>query len=665
MTQTGVAFTTHDSQTSWKEELIARLQDGLDKLYISPNHNLPDVEANVEVRWPESVKKIHDDDVMMMRAGQRDEGGWMMMRAPNLQHKTKEGSDVNKGQHSLLEGPGASTERTKRFRVSPNNHRHPCYVVVSISKINDVKSANAFFDLRVRLSLLFEFDLVGAGFKKLVDDACESPAGFLPLSGSHMEMLRDLGIVIPRMVFLNAISQQDVRPVETRVYPRLEKSKLDCITCSCMWDVQFRQQFDLRDFPFDSQDLVLELSITDSEAAHVFDRFHLVVYSIQYKQDLVNVPEWRVHVPRIQRRLPFHRRMNIHVRISRQPQYYLWNIIFVSFMISTLGFTVFMESWKNTSERVSVVLTLLLTNITFQYNVSSQLPKLFYFTLLDSYTFRNIFSLFLLSFGCCAAKFHTYLVYNVDSLDWLDGWSPESIDKTVSFIFGFFYVLAHIQGLFLVFRKCYRFSDDILSNSQFGESSKNAPIWLCFMFGYPFFLGAPEDGNFRPLAFGRDTTCLCPLKSPRTPENIVFPKTPSRRKDHAPSHCELPKILSGTASIPPKQFSEDITGSDPFNSLIRSSSPSQYDISTPPPSPRAQHTRPETKGDTSANSFSRVTKQTQCGMIGTNDNLSCRGRLGTRLRRDSFGTSLKCDSHPFSSQYSAGCLHSLDTLVGG
>jgi len=431
-----------------------------------------------------------------------------------------------------------------------------------------------------------------------------------------------------------------------------------------MWDVQFRQQFDLRDFPFDSQDLVLELSMMDSEPAHIMDRFHLVVYSVQYKQDLVNLPEWRVHLPRIQRRLPLHRRMNIHIRVSRQPQYYLWNIIFVAFMISTLGFTVFMESWENTSERVSIVLTLLLTNITFQYNVSSQLPKLCYFTLLDGYTFRMTVSLFLLSFGCCAAKFHEYFVYNVESVDLLDSWDPESIDLLASFVFGTLYLLANIQWLWLVLRNCFRFCDDILSNSQFGEASRNAPIWLCFMFGYPFFLGAPEDGQFQPLKNQQDrvNAIFDSPKTPRTPACVVFPKTPLGTPGHSPLRHDQP----GTPDVSPAQSSEGITNSSstdylwysaPSNKNKANSSFSSLMQTGSLETAQTQSTRPATKDVTNADSLGRETNQTQCSTThGTTDKMSRRSTLGTRLR---------LDSRIFSSRCSSGSLDSFDPIVGG
>eukprot|EP00746_Dinoflagellata_sp_MGD_P066257 gnl/MRDRNA2_/MRDRNA2_27481_c0_seq1.p1 gnl/MRDRNA2_/MRDRNA2_27481_c0~~gnl/MRDRNA2_/MRDRNA2_27481_c0_seq1.p1 ORF type:complete len:561 (-),score=59.88 gnl/MRDRNA2_/MRDRNA2_27481_c0_seq1:13-1695(-) len=493
----------------WKEELIAKLQDGLDKLYRSANHGLPDIESSEELRVPVGVERIN-----------------MLQKKPDLQTQDRD----------------HSKKIIKQFRVPPNNDRHPCYVGVSISKINDIRSAGAFFDLRVRLSLLFELDLIGAGFEKWVDAAHESQAGFLPLLATHIESLRDLGIVIPKMVFLNAISQKDVRPVEIRMYPREQESQLECITWSHMWDVQFRQHFDLRDFPFDRQDLLLELAMIDLEPARLMDRFHLVVYAVQYKQEVMNLPEWQVHTPRIQRRFPLHRRMNIHIRVSRQPQYYFWNILFVVFMISTLGFTVFMESWNNTSERVSIVLTLLLTNITFQYNVSSQLPKLCYFTLLDRYTFAMTLSLFLLCFGCCAAKLQQYLIYWFDSLDFLDEWDAESVDHIVSFTFGIWYLLVHMQWIWLVLRHWFLFSYDSISDSHFMGTSKNAPSWLCFMFSHPFFIGAPKDDQPQSLEDRRSNLAKYFAKSPSVvPKRIQtegaldlsppqtlqkFPKTP-------------------------------------------------------------------------------------------------------------------------------------------
>lgn len=616
-------------ELGWKEELIAKLQQGLEKFYRSPNHGLPEVEASEELRVPIGVERAN-----------------VLMREPDLL------------------GYLDSEKSDKKFRVAPNNVRHPCYVGLSISKINDIKSSDGIIDLRVRLSLLFEFDLIGAGFETWVDAAYD--AGFLRLSPRQIENLRDVGIVIPKMVFLNAISQTEVRYAEIRVYPRLEDSQFECVTWSHMWDIQFRQQFDLHAFPFDRQDLLLELSMIDCEAAHLLDRFHLVVHAVQFKQDVMNIPEWHVHRPRIQRRLPIQRRINIHIRVSRRPQYYFWNIIFVVFMISTLGFTVFMESWEHTSERVSIVLTLLLTNITFQYNVSSQLPKLCYFTMLDGYTFRMTVSLFLLSFGCCAAKFQEYLISRCDSEKYffLHQWDPPSVDLAVSLTFAMFYVFVHIQWSWLVLSYWFRFSYDALSESNFCETSSNAPSWLCFMFSYPFFIRAPrhESGRRVSQALGDTRSPVAkllakkPTKEPTRRKTVEDP-TGGRESDTVPRNAypkspqrNNTKYRQGRIDTKEqhRQYTfEDIKGPEPATTP-RNVYP-KTPIATPSTSPLASRTPSPARSRGSLMS-SPLSRDSQALEQQQSSNLRRRGNKSRPLKNS------KCSLSSYKD---------LDTLAGG
>ena len=71
------------------------------------------------------------------------------------------------------------------------------------------------------------------------------------------------------------------------------------------------------------------------------------------------------------------------VAFERQPQYYLWNIVLVLFLITCMSAYTFSISPSDSAARLELNFTLVLTTVAFKYTVSSYLPKITYLTLMD------------------------------------------------------------------------------------------------------------------------------------------------------------------------------------------------------------------------------------------------------------------------------------------
>lgn len=77
--------------------------------------------------------------------------------------------------------------------------------------------------------------------------------------------------------------------------------------------------------------------------------------------------------------------------LERRSEYYLTNVALPAAIITYLSFITYAPveggGLMDLSSRLQIVSTLLLTCVTFKYNVASQIPQVSYFTLLDTYVF--------------------------------------------------------------------------------------------------------------------------------------------------------------------------------------------------------------------------------------------------------------------------------------
>ena len=172
------------------------------------------------------------------------------------------------------------------------------------------------------------------------------------------------------------------------------------------WKVSavFQQHMKLSQFPFDQQDLSIELQAgfeydKDSpwpielvenvkyKSLVVADRF---VPKSEYKlcgnQDFGRVQlteektnRWESASEQV------YSRVKITVRVQRRRGYWLSNVVAPLFIVSSSLFATFVLPVEETNDRLAASLTILLAMVTFKTVVSEQLPKISYLTWLDYY----------------------------------------------------------------------------------------------------------------------------------------------------------------------------------------------------------------------------------------------------------------------------------------
>jgi hypothetical protein len=209
---------------------------------------------------------------------------------------------------------------------------------------------------------------------------------------------------MPTLKFGNAyeIENHDDIP-SVRIYGQGKFVEKPLILWNKGYLLTLKENFELRDFPFDLQELQVELRQDDSRT---WDQFDLTIMSVQFHKNALQLAEWTLVEP-IVKKVDSTVSTAI-LRVSRRPQYYLLNIVVIMDMLSVLGLTVFALPNDDLASRQAHILTLILTAVAFKFVISDSMPKIGYNTLLDDFVLGNFFFLFMTALLATGANFLIY-----------------------------------------------------------------------------------------------------------------------------------------------------------------------------------------------------------------------------------------------------------------
>lgn len=320
------------------------------------------------------------------------------------------------GDHLLNQLANVSFFSTPARRVvakkpSSTSTTHPTrtklYCALSLYEIRNISPVDETFSVRLRLYLHWVldddvYDSAPAVLRRGAE-AAYSSGDFHSFSTEDVKTLassQNAGLTLPRVVFFNATESHSLdESPGIRIYSG-ERGR--AILWNCGYSVTIKHHYELEHFPFDQQRLQIELRQDNSAC---WDQFDLTIAAVQFHRNALQLAEWGVHEPSVERSgqsVIAHKASTVTLRVSRLPLFYLYNVVGVMLMLSLLGFSAFSLPRGDLSDRLNIVLTLLLTTIAFKFVVSDTIPKVGYNTHLDVFILLNMAFLFSIACVCVA-----------------------------------------------------------------------------------------------------------------------------------------------------------------------------------------------------------------------------------------------------------------------
>lgn len=208
------------------------------------------------------------------------------------------------------------------------------------------------------------------------------------------------------------------------------------------FNVTLHQMFAMENFPFDVQKLQIILRLPHRrDLGRGFKEYESKGVGKQQEfKDWVKLSEWIRYQPVCECKSDTKRRGRfvIEIPIERKPDYYVKNVMCVMAVICFICFFAFAIPSEDLGDRLSVVLTMVLTAVAFKLVIGDALPKISYFTVMDIY----LNALFIIMVAVAVENFlvsalfrGNYVSENVDD---------KLLDLSTFAIFTFGFVVFHL-----------------------------------------------------------------------------------------------------------------------------------------------------------------------------------------------------------------------------
>jgi len=180
------------------------------------------------------------------------------------------------------------------------------------------------------------------------------------------------------------------------------------------FSAELEAHYDLKEFPFDRQKLEIEI---ESFAWHDDELiFKMNEEKIGFSNDF-EIAEWHIEnveskiesVKDLQDRATFSEFL-MEIEVVRKYDYYLWKIIIPLILLVIISWSVFWMIGDKLVDRMSISMTGILTIVAYQFIISDILPRVSYFTFMD--TFLSISFLIML-----LSVFENIIVNNLDLVE--------------------------------------------------------------------------------------------------------------------------------------------------------------------------------------------------------------------------------------------------------
>lgn len=152
-------------------------------------------------------------------------------------------------------------------------------------------------------------------------------------------------------------------------------------------NVQISTDLDLRELPFDTQYLQLELE----SFQHRAEQMELTLASEDLRiAKRISLPQWQVRSLRAEAKAYFndlydenYSRVTVTIEVDRQFQFYIWQMMVPLGILIGVAFAVFFLPLHDLADRMGVIVASLLTIVALSYSLHAELPKVSYLTVID------------------------------------------------------------------------------------------------------------------------------------------------------------------------------------------------------------------------------------------------------------------------------------------
>ena len=191
----------------------------------------------------------------------------------------------------------------------------------------------------------------------------------------------------PNLEFVNANEQVSIESLTLLVHPD------GTVEYRSRFGGQLASNFDLRSFPFDEQDLVVEIESFEwaSDTMLFLSQNGLVSFSQEF-----HIPEWsvvdmdaKVESKKEPRDPSEFSEFVATIHVKRDPGVYTTKVMIPLGVIILISMIIFWMDANSFEDRLGASMTGLLTAVAYQFIASQNLPKHVYNTYLDSYVFLS------------------------------------------------------------------------------------------------------------------------------------------------------------------------------------------------------------------------------------------------------------------------------------
>lgn len=185
----------------------------------------------------------------------------------------------------------------------------------------------------------------------------------------------------PMVEFNRTLQPSEVEHALLRIHPdgRVEFER--------QMNVHLSTELDLRELPFDTQHVQIELESFQHQADEM--TLTLAPADLRIAQQ-ISLPQWKVGQLTAKTTSYFNElydenysRATVTVELKRRYQFYIWQMMVPLVILIGVAFAVFFLPLQDLADRMNVIVASLLTIVALSYTLHSELPKIPYLTVID------------------------------------------------------------------------------------------------------------------------------------------------------------------------------------------------------------------------------------------------------------------------------------------